>query len=1459
MNGMESINNLASLWSGTMLQTLIETSILFIIVYAIWCLIRKRASVQFGYALFLLVLIKPLVPVQYSIPLPVWEEPVEQSTEIANNQLAANSAITGTPSLPAEEFNESVEGKPESVANQSKSNSPIPSEQSVGSTVPQTNKSHSTSTNTSFSLPLETLLFLLWAGIVLVLSCAFAWKHASLRKQFQQAVAIDPNSHGLDWESMKQKAGVIGGITLFTHEEVKAPFVWGMIKPRIFLPKHFFTSISPEQQIWILLHELAHIRRGDLYIAWFQRAMQVVFFFHPAIWAANYFVDRLREYACDDFAYAVSQSSRKACGEGLLKIIEQSQQVPAGALSGMGLLGRDSFVKTRLVRLLDHTRKVQARLPLRAKVCVCIIALAALPSMHFYAAPINAAPINAAENDAQGSSLTFDGSITLKGTVIDQKTHEPITGAVVKLLPTDQDIESNTPLQDVETAAQAISNDNGEFQFEGVPENEYKVLCYADGYLPYNPSSRHSLDPLTRVPVDAAHDGQTISVLMQPGHAIDVQVFDPTGQPLEGAKVLPVISGMYIPLQLKTTDYEGRCTFNTLVQNTGKLLVKHDDWGSQVSETFVPGSQDNPTLIQMQVQPTGSISGTVKLKDGTPGKNITIYANYSSAVRGVSSVQNKESLEAQSDENGRYVFTTLGPGSYRLWANNNDKSEEWYDSNHESVELTAGEMKTGVDFEVQKFPTNFEYTLKVIGPNGEPIPHANFNIHYRDRHIEGFRSYPAGMTNDHGTTNAKGEYHFTNVLPSKSIDIGVGAKGYISYSEDKLELNEVVTVQLKPAGAVNGKVMDASGNPIAGAVVYVDGGDNFRYGNHASETTTGDSPHNITDNNGNFEIDSLYPANMKVYTNALGYMKSQGKTVRIQSGKTIDNITLTLQKGTSVKGIVQDTQGNPISGVQIGLRSNANIPNPNMIGLFETTTLEDSVLTNKQGSFEIDEVNHGETLCIWHEDFAPTEVKVTPEMLEGTKATITMHEGGTLVGNVYEDGGGPLVGAKLQIFTWPVKLYTYEVIIGEDGTYKLEHLPAKEFFVRKSYSGPKDPNNHENLIVQIEKGKTTRADFGKGPGTTVQGIVFENDEPLTEVRVALVKDLQSTHRDSFITSDANDKGEYIFQAVPAGEWYLFFQKSNNFGMFHISGQYAEHIKKITILSEQQEYTFDLHMKPFDINIKTVDAENSEPITKAIVQVDFESAGIPYDYNLRGQTDENGERTLKAKMAYTYPVIIRKQGFIPQNVSINIPPLQDGENHKVIDQEVKLKPYTSDVELNVHLTYNGKPFESDKLNVLIKKNGLQYPTVTKPVSDGKPGQYRVEGCPSGEVALMVRYHDDEKNLMVPEQTLTLQSGETRTFMTKLVKVHPYQFILNTKDKRLDEGFARVEIPDFPEFDSMFSKVPIETHGLVIPMPLGKHDVKIFIEGYQPLTVIPGQLADPDERTHNTTPIHLELKK
>jgi beta-lactamase regulating signal transducer with metallopeptidase domain len=76
----------------------------------------------------------------------------------------------------------------------------------------------------------------------------------------------------------------------------------GYLRPMVLLPVSMVTQMPPEMLEAVIAHELAHIRRFDLWVNLFQRVAETLLFYHPAVWWLSSRLRAEREFCCDEMA-----------------------------------------------------------------------------------------------------------------------------------------------------------------------------------------------------------------------------------------------------------------------------------------------------------------------------------------------------------------------------------------------------------------------------------------------------------------------------------------------------------------------------------------------------------------------------------------------------------------------------------------------------------------------------------------------------------------------------------------------------------------------------------------------------------------------------------------------------------------------------------------------------------------------------------------------------------------------------------------------------------------------------------------------------------------------------------------------------------------------------------------------------------------------------------------------------
>jgi beta-lactamase regulating signal transducer with metallopeptidase domain len=162
-------------------------------------------------------------------------------------------------------------------------------------------------------------------------------------------------------EEARRKLGLMRRIQVVVTEQLTSPAVMGLVTPVLILPLAMVTTLPVEQLQLILLHELAHIRRGDYLVNLGQLLAESLLFFNPAVWWISRQIRQEREACCDAAAIALA-------GERL-QYARTLAQVAGSALAAAPAFSdkrNPSGLKDRIQRLLVPGYRPALRLTWRA-------------------------------------------------------------------------------------------------------------------------------------------------------------------------------------------------------------------------------------------------------------------------------------------------------------------------------------------------------------------------------------------------------------------------------------------------------------------------------------------------------------------------------------------------------------------------------------------------------------------------------------------------------------------------------------------------------------------------------------------------------------------------------------------------------------------------------------------------------------------------------------------------------------------------------------------------------------------------------------------------------------------------------------------------------------------------------------------------------------------------------------
>ncbi len=400
-----------------------------------------------------------------------------------------------------------------------------------------------------------------------------------------------------------------------------------------------------------------------------------------------------------------------------------------------------------------------------------------------------------------------------------------------------------------------------------------------------------------------------------------------------------------------------------------------------------------------------------------------------------------------------------------------------------------------------------DLTGRVVDPNGKPIPGVKiWTRQTEEESRRGAEPRPLAITGPDGTFSLRGLQPFPLVA--------VCPTGWVYESKQIMGFPpfQPIELHLRPATRISGRVVDKSGEPVAGVSVgaALDGerGGCIRHGALPPCLNGYEERSVITDSEGRFLFENLEPGWFAISVSE----EAERPLVRRRgaAGRSTEGVEFVLsRKSVPVEGRVVDADGVPVAGASVTL--SGALPSP------ETRT-------DAAGEFRFSEVLSGDNqLEVSHPDQGWLEQAV--EIEDHPMRLDLRMPGATLVqGRILGPDGVPLK----QVFLQDGERY---LDVEPDGTFR--------------FTAP--PGEHEITGHSYEPEATTRKRF-KAQGEPI-------DLELRLARTGTIKvrltglppeekgwiDLKDRPEG---VSFGSEKGLYEIEDVPPGEWTLVASDAN---------------------------------------------------------------------------------------------------------------------------------------------------------------------------------------------------------------------------------------------------------------------------------------------------------------------------
>jgi beta-lactamase regulating signal transducer with metallopeptidase domain/Flp pilus assembly secretin CpaC len=313
---IETLNH----WGGNFLNfawpMLWQSSLLIVTLFAVDFAVRRKIRASIRYALWLVVLVKLCVPPTLALPTsPAWW--LHKTLPPAAKTGATHFTVTyDSQSLPENPQNPLPVFAPPKPA--------------------MTNAAWLLLTSTAISSALLLWLLARWWQI------ARQVRRAKTSERLTEIAA-----------EAQKFAGMKFKVRVKLTANSMTPAVCGLFHPVILIPQSPAEEFSGAQLRAVLLHELIHLRRRDVWLNLVQALLQIFYWWHPLLWLANARIRRVREEAVDDAVMLALRDEAESYAPALLEVAKLALNRPLASLGLVGILESRSALRQRIERLVD--------------------------------------------------------------------------------------------------------------------------------------------------------------------------------------------------------------------------------------------------------------------------------------------------------------------------------------------------------------------------------------------------------------------------------------------------------------------------------------------------------------------------------------------------------------------------------------------------------------------------------------------------------------------------------------------------------------------------------------------------------------------------------------------------------------------------------------------------------------------------------------------------------------------------------------------------------------------------------------------------------------------------------------------------------------------------------------------------------------------------------------------------
>jgi beta-lactamase regulating signal transducer with metallopeptidase domain/uncharacterized GH25 family protein len=484
--------------------------------------------------------------------------------------------------------------------------------------------------------PVTAFVLVVWICGSLAILCDIARSYLRLRRLCRSLCsASDERLPGL-CDEVRELLNLRRPLEVAVSASLVTPAASGWLRPVVILPESALHGITRDQLRDVLVHEAAHLLRGDQVVVTLQLVAKAIFWPIAPVHVLNRELVCAREEVCDNFVLAARDAV--SYGETLLRLAELVGNATP-LLTSVGIFNWRGKLESRIAALIgegrDTATKVGAGVSLAVFTALCV------------ASGLVCSTALVAQQDGASAAapLASPGSETRKGTLSGRVISiegQPVAGARVAL--------ERPDLAPVETKAETTTEPDGRFRL-----GRLDPMCRGRSLV--IDASGYARECRTEVTVFPNVDNDLGDIVLWHGRRVRAQVLDVDGKPPANAAIF--VEGLRHYLCHSVTRIG---TWNVRTDSQGNFVTPPLPLCQAGLQIFVPGCRLADKYLFIVPGTSDVDLGTIRMEKDSPLVGLVVDAD-GKPIEGANVACFPDPRpDETSDKQGRFSIRGFGPG-----------------------------------------------------------------------------------------------------------------------------------------------------------------------------------------------------------------------------------------------------------------------------------------------------------------------------------------------------------------------------------------------------------------------------------------------------------------------------------------------------------------------------------------------------------------------------------------------------------------------------------------------------------------------------------------------------------------------------------------------------------------------------------------------------------------------------